>query len=98
MDQKNTTLTKERIAEIFQQKLGLSAKESKDNLELILEQVKSELENGNDVKISGFGKWTVKSKQSRPGRNPHTGGKIEIAERRVISFHPSDKLRAAVNS
>ncbi len=92
------TLTKEKIAEQIQNKLGFSAKEGKDLLELVLEQLKGELEAGNDVKISGFGKWTVKNKRSRPGRNPHTGGKIEISARQVVTFHPSDKLRTAVNN
>lgn len=79
-------------------RLGFPAKEARDLLEMVLEQVKNELENGNEVKISGFGKWNVKSKRARPGRNPHTGGKIEISARHVVTFHPSDKLRAMVNS
>ena len=98
MEQNLDTLTKEKIAEQMQTKLGINTKEGKDYLELILEQVKSELENGKDVKISGFGKWSVRSKQARPGRNPHTGGKIEITARQVITFHPSDKLRTAINN
>ena len=98
MTEQPSTLTKERVCEQIQTKLGFTAKEAKELLEMILEQVKAELENGEDVKISGFGKWNVKSKRSRPGRNPHTGGKIEISARHVVTFHPSDKLRAAVNN
>ncbi|NDC72774.1 MAG: hypothetical protein EBZ62_04875, partial [Sphingobacteriia bacterium] len=56
--------------------------------EMILEEVKAKLEKGKEVKISGFGKWIVKEKRSRPGRNPHTGQKIEITARRVVTFHP----------
>ena len=92
------TMTKEKVAELFQSKLGFSVKESKDLLEMMLEIIKSELEKSEEVKISGFGKWTIKGKRARPGRNPHTGGKIEISARRVVTFHPSDKLRAAINS
>ena len=60
--------------------------------------IKSKLENGEEVKISGFGKWVVREKRSRPGRNPHTGQRIEISARRVVTFHPSEKLREAVNN
>lgn len=92
------TLTKDVLIEILREKMNYSVKESKNVLELILEEVKNKLEKGEDVKISGFGKWTVKEKRSRPGRNPHTGQRIEISARRVVSFHPSDKLRESVNS
>ena len=69
----------------------------KEILEIILEEIKLRLEDGKDVKISGFGKWTVKEKRARPGRNPHTGERIEISARRVVTFHPSDKMRDSVN-
>ena len=92
------TLTKDVLIEILREKMNYSVKESKNVIELILEEVKNKLEKGEDVKISGFGKWTVKEKRSRPGRNPHTGQRIEISARRVVSFHPSDKLRESVNS
>ena len=65
---------------------------------MLLEEMKSELENGSAVKVSGFGKWSVKAKRSRPGRNPHTGEKLEISSRKVVTFHPSDKLRSLVNN
>lgn len=91
------TLTKDVLIEMIHEKVGFPLKEAKDILEMILEEVKSKLESGQDVKISGFGKWAVKEKRSRPGRNPHTGTKIEISARRVVSFHPSDKLRNSVN-
>lgn len=91
------TLTKERICDQVQKKLGFTPKEAKELLEMLLEEMKAELENGNSVKVSGFGKWAVKAKRARPGRNPHTGEKLEISSRRVVTFHPSDKLRAVVN-
>lgn len=91
------TLTKDVLVELIREKFGYPVKEAKDILEMILEEVKLKLEEGEDVKVSGFGKWTVKEKRSRPGRNPHTGDRIEISARRVVTFHPSDKLRASVN-
>ncbi len=98
MAEKVLTLTKERICDHIQKKLGFSPKESKELLEMLLEEMKAELEQGHSVKVSGFGKWMVKGKRSRPGRNPHTGEKLEISSRRVVTFHPSDKLRSVVNT
>lgn len=92
------TLTKDILIEQMREKFGYSVKEAKEILEMILEEMKSKLEEGQDVKISGFGKWAVRSKRSRPGRNPHTGDRIEISSRRVVTFHPSDKLRESVNA
>ena len=91
------TLTKDALIEMIREKVGFPVTEAKEILEIILEEVKLKLEEGQDVKISGFGKWTVKEKNSRPGRNPHTGERIEISARRVVTFSPSDKLRNAVN-
>ncbi|MCG6536166.1 MAG: HU family DNA-binding protein, partial [Syntrophales bacterium LBB04] len=59
--------------------------------------IKSELENGHDVKISGFGKWTVNSKKERRGRNPQTGGSITVSARKVVTFKTSPVLRDKVN-
>src|SRR3954469_2965320 len=91
------TLTKDALIEMIRDKVGYPVTEAKDILEIILEEVKLKLEEGTEVKISGFGKWTVKEKRSRPGRNPHTGERIQISARRVVTFHPSDKLRESVN-
>ncbi len=91
------TLTKDALIEMIRDKVGYPVNEAKEILEIILEEIKAKLEEGKEVKISGFGKWSVKEKRSRPGRNPHTGDKIEISARRVVTFSPSDKLRDAVN-
>lgn len=91
------TLTKERIIEMFKAHQKLSVFEAKDMVEALLEIIKSRLEAGEGVKISGFGKWTVNKKRTRPGRNPHTGHKIEITARTVVTFQPSEKLRVAIN-
>jgi integration host factor subunit alpha len=91
------TLTKDQLIDQIREKIGYPVKEAKEILEMILEEIKVKLEAGEEVKISGFGKWAVKEKRSRPGRNPHTGTKIEISARSVVTFHPSDKLRDVVN-
>ena len=93
-----TTLTKDVLTDMVKKKTGFSVKEARDFLELLLEEVKVKLEAGESVKISGFGKWIVKQKTPRPGRNPHTGTSIEISARHVVTFHPSDKLRDQINT
>lgn len=92
------TLTKDTIVNLLTEKMGYSLSESKQFLEILLEEIKSRLEEGQEVKISGFGKWSTHRKNPRPGRNPHTGDKIEISARRVVTFSPSDQLRNAVNT
>ena len=92
-----STLTKEALVSMFSDKLGMPLKDSKNLLELMLEELKSKLENGDEVKISNFGKWMVKNKRSRLGRNPNTGDAMEIAARKVVTFHPSEKLRKQMN-
>jgi integration host factor subunit alpha len=87
------TLTKDSLVDVLREKTKFSAQESKKLVELLLETVKGKLEEGEEVKISGFGKWLVREKSKRPGRNPHTGNKIEISARKVVTFHPSEKLR-----
>lgn len=92
------TLTKDMLVELIKNKIACHTKPSREILEILLEEVKHKLEIGEEVKISGFGKWVVREKRPRPGRNPHTGKKIEITARKVVTFHPSDKLRTLVNS
>lgn len=92
------TLTKDRLVDIIRSKTQFSAQEAKNLVENILETMKAKLEAGEEVKISGFGKWEVKEKRSRPGRNPHTGERIEISARKVVAFHPSEKLRQEVDA
>lgn len=64
---------------------------------MIFEIIKGKLENGENVKISGFGSFTVRDKKARRGRNPQTGEEITIAARRVLSFKPSNVLRKHIN-
>lgn len=91
------TLTKDTLLAIFKQQLGLQTNEARDYLELLLDEIKSNLESGDSVKIANFGKWTVKSKRDRQGRNPNTGLPMAISARKVVTFHPSEKLRKEVN-
>lgn len=91
------TLTKDRIIEMMKDKSQISSQDAKLLVETVIESIKGKLEQGEEVKISGFGKWVVREKKSRPGRNPHTGQKIEITARKVVTFHPSEKLRDLVN-
>lgn len=92
------TLTKARIMDEIQNKLSLSRKRSVDIVETLLSIMKDAMENGDDVLISGFGKFCVKRKKERKGRNPATGANLMLAPRRVVTFKCSGKLRDKVNS
>jgi integration host factor subunit alpha len=78
--------------------LGILKKDSAALVESFFEIIKEELSNGNEIMISGLGKWTVKSKKARRGRNPQTGKSVTIAARKVVMFKPSPKLRDVLNS
>jgi integration host factor subunit alpha len=65
-------------------------------IELFFEEIKGSLENGEQVKISGFGKFELRDKNSRPGRNPKTGEEIPITARRVVTFRSGQKLKTRV--
>jgi integration host factor subunit alpha len=91
------TLTKADIIESVYEKVGFSKKEASDIVELVFDTLKGTLEKGEKVKISGFGNFVVRHKRPRIGRNPQTGEEIEISERRVLTFKPSQVLKAAIN-
>lgn len=90
------TLTKAELAELLFDRLGLNKRESKDMVEAFFEIVHDTLAQGDDVKLSGFGNFSIRRKAARPGRNPRTGEPIPIKERRVVTFHASHKLKAIV--
>ena len=90
-------LTKIDIADSLHINMGIQKKESLDVVDCLLEIVKNELSSGSPVMISGFGKWTVKSKKQRRGRNPQTGEQITITARKVITFQSSSILREVVS-
>jgi integration host factor subunit alpha len=77
--------------------LGFTKKKSVEVIESLLEIIKSTLESGDDVLVSGFGKFCVKNKQQRRGRNPATGSDLILRERKVVTFKCSGKLRARIN-
>lgn len=91
-------LTKADFAERLFEELGLNKREAKEMVELFFEEIKGSLENGEQVKISGFGKFELRDKNSRPGRNPKTGEEIPITARRVVTFRSGQKLKARVEA
>jgi integration host factor subunit alpha len=91
------TLTKAIIAEAISKKMSYSNKESLEMLDSLLEIMKQTLEGGEDVLISGFGKFSVKEKMERKGRNPQNGQPMMIAPRKVLTFKCSGKLKDRIN-
>jgi integration host factor subunit alpha len=91
------TLTKAKIADAIHQQLGFPKNRSAELLELMLELIKNKLENGENVLVSGFGKFCVKKKKERRGRNPATGDDMLLSGRRVITFRCSHLLRKKIN-
>jgi integration host factor subunit alpha len=91
-------LTKAAMAEMLFDELGLNKREAKELVELFFEEVRDALTAGEDVKLSGFGNFTLRAKNERPGRNPKTGEEIPILARRVVTFRPGQKLKARVEA
>ncbi len=91
-------LTKAEIADELFERLGLNKREAKDFVDLFFEEIRSTLEAGEEVKLSGFGNFELRDKGQRPGRNPKTGEEIPISARRVVTFRPGQKLRAKVEA
>ena len=92
------TLTKSDIVNMLFAHIGITKVECLNLVESFFEIIKDELEKGNEVMISGFGKWVVKSKKERKGRNPQTGKSMTIDARKVVTFKPSAVLRDTVNT
>ncbi len=91
------TLTKAQIIEEIRTKNGFTLKKSTETVEILLETIKKTLESGEDVLISGFGKFCVREKRQRKGRNPATGEDMILEPRKVVTFKCSGKLRERVN-
>jgi len=87
------TLTKSQLIESVQQRLDLPRKACSDLVESLLEIIKQTLADGEDLLISGFGKFCVKEKQERRGRNPQTGENLMLGSRRVVIFKCSGVMR-----
>lgn len=90
------TITKLDIIEYLSDKYHLSKQDTKNVVENFLEEIRSSLESGHDVKLSRFGNFELRDKSSRPGRNPKTGDVVPVSARRVVTFKPGQKLRARV--
>ena len=91
-------INKGHIAESLFEELGIDRREAKALVELFFEEIKDSLEQGKAVKISGFGKFELRDKTTRPGRNPKTGEDIPITARRVVTFRPGIKLKTQVDT
>ena len=90
------TLTKSKLVEGLQESSGLPRADATELMEQLLELVKDTLASGENLKVSGFGSFVVRTKAARRGRNPQTGGGITLPRRRVLTFKPSRKLRDAL--
>ncbi len=92
-----STMTKADIVEKVYSKIGFSKKEASELVEMVFNSLKGQLKDGEKVKISGFGNFVVRGKKERVGRNPQTGEQIKISARRVLTFRPSQVLKAMLN-
>ncbi|MCF6214796.1 MAG: integration host factor subunit alpha [Emcibacter sp.] len=92
------TVTRADLSEAVYQEVGLSRNESAELVESVLDEISQNLVNGENVKISSFGSFIVRSKDGRIGRNPKTGEEVPIEPRRVLVFRPSQVLKTRVSS
>ena len=89
-------LTKADLVETLLDETELNKHEAKELIDQFFEEVKTALESGRSLKLSGFGNFDLRDKKQRPGRNPKTGEEIPITARRVVTFKPGQKLKAKV--
>ena len=90
-------MTKADIVERVAERCGFTKKDAIDMVDSVFSILKKTLEDGEDIKISGFGKFEVKTKRARKGRNPQTGESIVIEARRILTFKPSTILKSSIN-
>ncbi|MEK8090301.1 integration host factor subunit alpha [Thermithiobacillus plumbiphilus] len=90
-------VTKADLSDMLFEKVGFNKREAKEIVESFFDEVRGALATGEEVKLSGFGNFSLREKNPRPGRNPKTGVEITITARRVVSFRASNKLKARVN-
>ena len=89
-------LTKAQLADLLFDQLGVSKREAKDMVDAYFDLISGSLVRGEEVKLSGFGNFQIRSKAPRPGRNPRPGEVIPIDARRVVTFHASSKLKEQI--
>ena len=90
------SLTKAEISAMLSDSLGMNKRDAKALVDSVFEEIRVALEQSLSVKISGFGKFDIRNKNARPGRNPKTGQDIPISARRVVTFKPGQKLKSRV--
>jgi integration host factor subunit alpha len=91
-------LTKAQLSDLLFEQIGLNKRESKDMIDAFFDLIAENLVQGQDVKITGFGNFQIRTKAPRPGRNPRTGEAIPIDARRVVTFHASPKLKEQIQA
>ena len=91
-----STITKADLANLLHENLGVNKREASEIVMSFFDEISGELQKGATVKLSGFGVFCLRNKNSRPGRNPKTGELIPVSARRVVMFHPSHILKALV--
>ena len=91
------TITKADLADLLHENLGVNKREAAEMVMSFFDEISAQLERGDTVKLSGFGVFCLRNKNSRPGRNPKTGEMIPVSARRVVMFHPSHILKALVH-
>jgi len=89
-------LTKADMAKSLFNEMGLNKKEARELVDSFFQELETCLADGESIKLSGFGKFDLRDKKERPGRNPKTGEKVPIPARRVVTFRAGQKLRARV--
>ena len=92
------TITKDSLVEMIHNEIGLNKREAKELIECFFEEIKKTLENGNYIKLSGFGNFMLRDKLPRPGRNPKTGEEVTISSRRVVTFKSGLKLKSKLEA
>jgi len=90
-------MRKTDIASELYEKVGISKKEAAEIIEVVLNTIKGSLQQGESVKVAGFGNFIVRKKRARKGRNPKTGEEIGITPRKVVTFRPSHVFKKYVN-
>ncbi len=96
-EDEQVTMTKADIVDSVYERVGITKKEATDYVDAVFEAMKETLENGDELKVSGFGKFEVRKKGERVGRNPRTGVEIMIPERKVLRFKVSQVLKDQLN-
>ncbi len=92
------SITKADLVDKVYSRLGFSKKECYDHVEVIFDVLKETITRGENIKISGFGKFSVQRKKERMGRNPQTGNRMKISQRKVLTFKPSQVIKNTLNS